>query len=214
MKRPSSAQSIPAITGSLTFSASKRKRSATVSALIVEIANQHPQLRFKRAEVKRIFSTLEKFTEKIVLPQTLPVLPGDEPTTASASAPALAARQIKGSATLSVVFMTDTALAQLHADFLDDPTPTDVITFEGAPELGTAGEICVSADRAAAFAAEHKRDFAQELTLYLVHGWLHLAGYDDLKPTLKRQMRAAEARAMRSLAEAAAIPNFMLQPSQ
>jgi len=200
--RPSSAQSIPPIIGAPASSASKRKRSATVSALIVEIANQHPQLRFKRVEVKRLFTTLEICAEKIVLPKTLPKPLGDELLTA--------ARKIKGSATLSVVFMTDDALAQLHADFLDDPTPTDVITFEGAPELGTAGEICVSADRAAIFSAEHDRDFSEELTLYLVHGWLHLAGYDDLKPALKRQMRAAEARAMRCLAEENALPCFSL----
>jgi len=181
-----------------------------MSAVTVEIANQHPTLRFQRVEVKRLFATLEKLREKVVLPRTLPKSMDDEPTTGATSAPALAARQIKESATLSVVFMTDDALAQLHADFLDDPTPTDVITFEGTAELGSAGEICVSADRAAAFAADHERDFSEELTLYLVHGWLHLAGYDDLQPALKRQMRAAEARAMRYLAEAGAIPNFAL----
>jgi len=176
-----------------------------MSALIVEIANQHPRLHVKRAEVKRAFATLAKFAEQIVLPKTLPAGTKTEPPTA--------ARQAKATAspvTLSIVFMTDDALAQLHADFLDDPTPTDVITFEGSPELGTAGEICVSADRAAAFAAEHQRDFSEELTLYLVHGWLHLAGYDDLKPTLKRQMRAAETRAMRCLSEAEAIPHFTI----
>ncbi len=100
---------------------------------------------------------------------------------------------------LSVVFLTDTALAQLHADFLADPTPTDVITFAGDPAHGTAGEICVSVDAAAAYARKSRSDFSAELTLYLVHGWLHLAGYDDLEPAKKRAMRRAEARAMRLL---------------
>lgn len=112
---------------------------------------------------------------------------------------------------LSLVFMTDKALAQLHADFLDDPTVTDVITFEGDEVLGIAGEICVSADRAAAYARENRRDFAAELTLYLVHGWLHLAGYDDLQPPLKRRMRAAEARAMALLQKAGVLPRFELR---
>jgi len=172
--------------------------------LTVEIANQHPRLRFRRAEVKRLFSILEQSRESIVLPKTLPKPPRDRP-----DEPLTAARQINGSSTLSIVFMTDAALAQLHADFLDDPTPTDVITFEGSPELGTAGEICVSADRAAAYAAaKPDRDFSRELALYLVHGWLHLAGYDDLAPPLKRQMRAAEARALHALDTAHAIPRF------
>ena len=109
---------------------------------------------------------------------------------------------------LSLVFLTDAALAQLHADFLADPTTTDVITFEGDPALGAAGEICVSADTAAAFARKSRGDFSAELTLYLVHGWLHLAGYDDLQPAKKRVMRRAEARAMKILRAHDAVPVF------
>jgi len=150
----------------------------------ISVANQHPRLRLNKTAVKRVIAVLDANAERF--------------------------RSGCPQGELSLVFMTDDALAQLHADFLDDPTPTDVITFEGAPELGTAGEICVSADRAAAFASEHARDFSEELTLYLVHGWLHLAGYDDLKPALKRQMRAAEARAMRCLVESDAIPHFAI----
>lgn len=111
---------------------------------------------------------------------------------------------------LSLVFLTDAALARLHADFLGDPTTTDVITFEGDRTLRTAGEVCVSADTAAAFADRNRRDFSAELTLYVVHGWLHLAGYDDLVPAKKRLMRRAEARAMQILARDGCIPRFRL----
>lgn len=104
--------------------------------------------------------------------------------------------------------MTDPALARLHADFLDDHTTTDVITFEGEPAFGTAGEICVSADTAEAFAKRHHHKFSEELTLYVIHGWLHLAGYDDLEPTKKRRMRAAEKRARSLLADAEITPEF------
>ena len=102
-------------------------------------------------------------------------------------------------------------LAKLHGDFLDDPTTTDVITFEGQPGFGVAGEVCVSADTAAAYAKKHRRDFSHELMLYLVHGWLHLAGYDDLRPAKKRAMRRAEARAMKLLHAAKAMPRFVLR---
>lgn len=112
---------------------------------------------------------------------------------------------------LSVVFLTDAALAKLHADFMGDPSPTDVITFEGEPAAGLAGEICVSVDMAARVARERKTDFAGELTLYLVHGWLHLAGYDDLQPAKKRLMRAAERRALALLRRHDAIPAFRLR---
>jgi probable rRNA maturation factor len=89
-----------------------------------------------------------------------------------------------------------------------DPSPTDVITFAGDPAVDSAGEICVSADTAARYAQSQRRDFSRELTLYIVHGWLHLAGYDDLQPARKRVMRRAEARAMKLLAAAEVIPVF------
>jgi len=110
---------------------------------------------------------------------------------------------------LSLAFLTDAALAQLHAGFLGDPAPTDVITFAGDPAHGLAGEICVSAD-AAARQAGREKNLNEELALYLVHGWLHLAGYDDLVPAKKRTMRAAERRAMRLGRHAIARLRFRL----
>ncbi|MFT3780662.1 MAG: rRNA maturation RNase YbeY [Nibricoccus sp.] len=115
---------------------------------------------------------------------------------------------------LSIAFLTDKALARIHADFLDDPATTDVITFEGNSKLSSGGEICVSADTAAAYASQHKHNFSEELTLYVVHGWLHLAGYDDLKPVKKRLMRAAEKRAMSVLTRAKVLPVFALRSSR
>jgi len=163
----------------------------------ISLANHHPQLRLDRRAVARVIHTLDaefsKSKSKIENPKSkVPQGPSAPP------------------GELSLVFLTDPALAQLHADFLDDPAPTDVITFEGNPALGTAGEICVSADTAAAYAQKHRRDFSTELTLYLVHGWLHLAGYDDLVPAKKRLMRRAEARAMKLLSEANCLPRFTL----
>lgn len=111
---------------------------------------------------------------------------------------------------LSVVFLTDEALALLHGRYLGDPSATDVITFAGDAGLQVAGEICVSADAAARRSGRAAAALSRELTLYVVHGWLHLAGYDDLNPAAKRAMRRAEARAMRLLAGSAALPRFKL----
>ncbi len=154
-------------------------------ARAVAIANRHPRLRLDRRALTRAIHVLDSEFAKSKIS---PVPPGE----------------------ISLVFLTDTALAQLHADFLDEPTPTDVITFEGDPILGTAGEICVSADTAAAYAKKNGRDFSSELLLYVVHGWLHLAGYDDLQPTKKRAIRRAEARAVRLLAVSDSLPRFKL----
>jgi probable rRNA maturation factor len=53
--------------------------------------------------------------------------------------------------------------------------------------------------------------FSTELTLYVVHGWLHLAGYDDLQPAKKRVMRRAEARALKILRAHDCLPRFTLR---
>jgi probable rRNA maturation factor len=151
----------------------------------VTVANRHPRLRLDRRAVTSVISTLDQ--HRAEFGEGCP--PGE----------------------LSLVFLTDAALAQLHADFLADPTTTDVITFEGNAAAGIAGEICVSVDTASRYAKDHRRDFSEELTLYLVHGWLHLAGFDDLKPVKKRIMRRAEARAMKLLCANRCVPTFSLR---
>ncbi|HEX3731266.1 MAG TPA: rRNA maturation RNase YbeY [Opitutaceae bacterium] len=114
-------------------------------------------------------------------------------------------------AELSVLFMTDAALAQLHARFMADPAVTDVITFPARLEAGSAGEICISADAARRQARD--RGASAELALYLVHGWLHLAGHDDRAPGPRRAMRAAERRALAILRRRRALPAFSFRPS-
>lgn len=167
----------------------------------ITVANQHPRLRTEAHAVARVIRLLD---------------------TEFANAPARTAARVLPTCPpgeLSLVFMTDAALADLHGRFLDDPSITDVITFEGDAALGMAGEICVSADAAARQTAGHSprrgpaaraAELSRELTLYVVHGWLHLAGFDDLQPAKKRVMRRAEARAMRLLEQHDAVPAFRL----
>jgi probable rRNA maturation factor len=173
----------------------------------VNLANHHPRLRLDRRAVIRVIHFLDAHFS---LNSELPTLNRDD----SSAVPA---------GELSLVFLTDPALAQLHATFLADPTITDVITFEGNSALGTAGEICVSVDAAlrhvspkaptlsSKLSALSSAAFSTELTLYLVHGWLHLAGYDDLQAAKKRIMRRAEARAMSLLHANDCIPSFRLK---
>ena len=106
-------------------------------------------------------------------------------------------------------------MTALNQDFLGHEGATDVITFDLRPESGTpagAGdaiaEIYVCPEVAIAAAARLGLPASRELVLYIVHGMLHLAGYDDLHPDKKRFMRRAEARALKLLAEADAIPTF------
>jgi probable rRNA maturation factor len=101
---------------------------------------------------------------------------------------------------LSIAILDAVEMGKLHARFFNDPSPTDVITFDGEPALNEAGEICVCADVARDYAKENGENFAAELTLYLVHGYLHLAGFDDRTAPDRRRMRAAEQEAIAVLA--------------
>lgn len=179
----------------------------------IAIANRHPRLRLDRRALVRAVHHLDahfRFTAA-----DLPTLTPAARRRAighrslvighSESSPAVPAGE------LSVTFLTDPALAKLHADYLDDPTTTDVITFEGDQTLGHAGDICVSADTAQAYSEKHDKVFAEELLRYVIHGWLHLAGYDDLEPRKKRRMRAAEDRALKLLRAATLLPAFALK---
>lgn len=195
----------------------------------LSIINRHPRLRLDRRALARALAHLDahfRFT-----PADLPTLSPVARRRAKVS-PALLARTqhairhsslvIRHSESppavaagdLSVSFLTDPALARLHADYLDDPTTTDVITFEGDEALGHAGDICVSVDTALAYSKKHDVPFAEELTRYVIHGWLHLVGYDDLQPRKKRRMRAAEERALKLLRAAKLLPAFSLKPAR
>ena len=84
---------------------------------------------------------------------------------------------------IEITIVDDADIARVHGDFLDDPTPTDVITFHH-------GEILVSADPAAREGPRHGLTFDQELALYLIHGLMHLGGWDDHDPEEAREMKA------------------------
>ncbi len=99
-------------------------------------------------------------------------------------------------AALSVVIVSDEEIAALHEEHLGQPGPTDVISFdlddesEGGERI--VGEVIASADRAVAEARRRRRPPSDELALYVVHGVLHVAGYDDRTPAMRRRMRRRE----------------------
>ena len=109
---------------------------------------------------------------------------------------------------ICVSVMDEAQLCQIHADFLDDPSATDVITFDGDPEDDFTGEICVSAQRALECAADYGNTPNEELLLYVAHGYLHLAGLDDVNEQVAKRMRAGEEIAMKILKEKLALPVF------
>ena len=81
---------------------------------------------------------------------------------------------------IDVNLVSDRRIAAIHRRFLNEPGPTDVITFQH-------GEIFISTETAQRQARQFGTTFDDELRLYVVHGLLHLQGFDD-----KTQKGAAE----------------------
>jgi probable rRNA maturation factor len=98
-------------------------------------------------------------------------------------------------------------ISNLHQQFFDDPSPTDCISFPidttkaRKKEFSVLGEIFVCPKVAIEYATAHTIDPYLELSLYTVHGLLHLLGYDDLDPKQRKEMRREEKRCLKLLTE-------------
>ncbi len=97
-----------------------------------------------------------------------------------------------------VNFIDMAQMCSLHQEFFNDPSPTDCISFplddeEGEP-YRVLGEIFVSPKAAIDYVKEHGGVSYRETTLYIIHGLLHLLGYDDIDDSDREEMRAAEKR--------------------
>lgn len=103
---------------------------------------------------------------------------------------------------VTVNFVDIDTISQLHADFFNDSTPTDCITF---PIDDGVGEIFVCPEVASEYAKENKLDVNEEVTLYVVHGILHLLGYNDIEDEDRLEMRKQEQICISLLKEKALI---------
>ena len=86
---------------------------------------------------------------------------------------------------VAVLFVSDERMALLHRRFLNQSGPTDVITFQH-------GEIFISAETARRHARTFGNSLGREVRLYIVHGLLHLHGFDDRSEADARKMKAAQ----------------------
>ena len=83
---------------------------------------------------------------------------------------------------LSVALVGDSAMSALHKRFMNDASPTDVLTFPlelDARSRPVAGEVVVCVPEARRRAKEFGNSLDKELLLYALHGMLHLCGFDD-----------------------------------
>jgi probable rRNA maturation factor len=93
-----------------------------------------------------------------------------------------------------LAFIDNAHIHRLNKQYLDHDEPTDVLTFPySKPKAAKLeGEIVIGFEIAAEYAADRGHDVALELILYVVHGCLHLCGYDDRTEKLSKAMRVKE----------------------
>jgi probable rRNA maturation factor len=97
-------------------------------------------------------------------------------------------------AEVSLAFVDNPTIHRLNKQFLDHDEPTDVLTFplSEANARKLSGELVLGAEVAKAEAEARGHDVQAELTLYVIHGVLHLCGYDDKTDGDAREMRQRE----------------------
>ncbi len=125
-------------------------------------------------------------------------VPVDEQRLVALALFALDALRIHPQAELSLLLVDEPTMAAYHEKYMDEPGPTDVLSFpmdelrppkDGEePPLGMLGDIVLCPEVTAAQAADSNRTPDEEADYLLIHGLLHLLGYDHAEPDEKKVM--------------------------
>ena len=107
-------------------------------------------------------------------------------------APEIALAQLEA---VEIIIVSDARIAAIHEQFMNIPGATDVITFEH-------GEIVISAETAKRNSQDFHQPIEHELALYVIHGLLHLNGYDDRAPADAKQMRELQEKILSACLQA------------
>lgn len=97
---------------------------------------------------------------------------------------------------LNIIFCPDSYILEINNQFLNHNYYTDIITFDYCEEDKLSGELYISIDTVKINSAEYNQEFLTELHRVILHGVLHLLGYDDHKKADILKMREAEAKGL------------------
>jgi probable rRNA maturation factor len=126
----------------------------------------------------------------------------------------LQAERITSSAEMGLLITDSQTVQKLNRIYRDEDQPTDVLAFQMTPDknqepearfvsppdgIKHLGEVVISYPQAAKQARERGREVIQELALLIVHGVLHLLGYDHEKPEEEKKMRDRQKEILSSL---------------
>ncbi|UCD30446.1 MAG: rRNA maturation RNase YbeY [Planctomycetota bacterium] len=103
---------------------------------------------------------------------------------------------------LNIAIVDDATITSLNQRYMCEAKPTDVLSFDLRDDYDDntiEGEVVVSAEAAGRQAADWGVEVREEILRYVIHGTLHLMGYEDQSPADKRKMRLAEDRILGGL---------------
>lgn len=93
---------------------------------------------------------------------------------------------------INYVFCSDSYLLKLNQEFLSHKSFTDIITFDYSDGKSISGEIYISLDRVKENSLKFNSSLQDEILRVMIHGILHLVGYNDKKPSEIVTMREKE----------------------
>ena len=101
-------------------------------------------------------------------------------------------RENKKKGNINIIFTSDSHLKEINNKFLDRDYYTDVISFNYSEKEKISGDIYISIDTVKLNSKKYNTGFEQELLRVIVHGLLHLIGYDDQNKEAKKGMKKME----------------------
>ena len=104
----------------------------------------------------------------------------------------VAESEIRKIGDISIIFCSDNYILDVNQKYLQHDYFTDIITFDYCEGDKISGDLFISVDSVKENAIEYGTDFKEELNRVIVHGILHLIGYDDHNDDDIRQMRSKE----------------------
>lgn len=104
----------------------------------------------------------------------------------------VAGSEIRTLGDVNIIFCSDNYLLDVNIRYLQHDYFTDIITFDYCEGNRLSGDLFISIDSVRENALYFGAEFKDELNRVIVHGLLHLIGYDDHTPEEQKQMRAKE----------------------
>jgi len=100
---------------------------------------------------------------------------------------------------VTIIFCSDQYILKTNKEFLNHDYYTDIITFDYCENRNISGDLLISLETVRSNSENFNTDFSDELNRVIIHGILHLIGFDDSTPELKANIRKEEDKALEIL---------------